>query len=147
MLFEWCWVLVRVGSVFRSAQYTLHSVSSAMLFEWWWVLVRVGAGAARGALYLPMVSPSSSSSSSSSQSSLLSLRWSWKSESHKQNLKGLYVPSTTTVFTVHLSVPLLSSVANGGLNWEGTEKVCKRVWYRVENVHPPLRVSGCTGRV
>ena len=37
-----------------------------MLFEWWWVLVRVGAGAARGALYLPMVRPSSYVASSSS---------------------------------------------------------------------------------
>ena len=26
----------------------------------------------------------------------------------------------------------------------GNEKVWKRVWYRVENVYPPLRVSGCT---
>ena len=101
-----------------------------MLFEWWWVLVRVGAGAARGALYLPMVSPSASSSSSSSisssPSSPLSLRWFWKSKSHKQNLKGLYVPSTTTVFTAHLSVPLLSSVANGGLDWECGLRRCVR---------------------
>ena len=40
--------------------------SGRSVFEWLWVLVGVGAGGARGALYLPMVRPSSYVASSSS---------------------------------------------------------------------------------